>query len=43
MAEAGLSESQSMAVAGHLSADVHRRYKIISEGTARDIAAMIDK
>lgn len=42
MGEAGLSEAQSMAVAGHLSPAVHRRYKHISEGTAREIAARID-
>jgi integrase len=42
MASAGLSEVESMAVAGHLSPAVHRRYKQISEGTAREIAARID-
>ena len=42
MDSAGLSESESMAVAGHLSVDVHRRYKQLSENTARQIAARID-
>lgn len=42
MDSAGLSESESMAVAGHLSVDVHRRYKQLSENTARRIAARID-
>ena len=42
MHSAGLSESESMAVAGHLTADVHRRYKILSEGAARAIAERID-
>lgn len=43
MDSAGLSESESMAVAGHLSVDVHRRYKQLSENTARAIAERIDK
>lgn len=42
MADIGLSESQSMAVAGQLSVDVDRRYKS-SEGKTRNIAARIDK
>jgi len=42
MASAGLSESDSMSVAGHLSSAVHRRYKQISEWDARKIAAKID-
>lgn len=43
MREAGLTEEESMAVAGHLSVAVHRRYKQISEWDARQIAAKIDK
>lgn len=42
MASAGLSESESMAIAGHLSVAVHRRYKQLSEWDARKIAARID-
>jgi integrase len=42
MADAGLSEHESMAVAGHLSSAVHRRYKQISDWNARKIAAKID-
>jgi integrase len=42
MDSAGLSETESMAIAGHLSADVHRRYKQLSEQTAREIASRID-
>jgi len=38
----GLSESQSMSAVGHLSVDVHRRYKIISDNSAREIARKID-
>lgn len=40
---AKFGEKESMAVAGHLSVDVHRRYKILSEQTAREIPAKIDK
>jgi len=43
MASYGLTEHESMAVAGHLSVDVHRRYNVISEGAARRIAERIDK
>jgi integrase len=43
MHSAGLSEGESMAIAGHLSVDVHRRYRILSEGAARAIAERIDK
>jgi len=42
MDEEGLSESQSMKVAGHLTPEVHRRYKILSENTAREIAQKLD-
>ena len=42
MDEAGLSETQSMKVAGHLTPAVHARYKILSENTARDIAQKLD-
>ena len=42
MHSAGLSETDAMAVAGHLSSAVHRRYKQISEWDARQIAAKID-
>lgn len=42
MNSAGLSETDSMAIAGHLSSAVHRRYKQISEWDARQIAAKID-
>jgi integrase len=43
MAGAGLNEAESMAVAGHLSVDVHRRYRILSDGAARAIAQRIDQ
>ncbi|HKS83329.1 MAG TPA: site-specific integrase [Candidatus Acidoferrales bacterium] len=43
MASAGLTEQESMAIAGHLSSAVHRRYNQISEWDARIIAAKIDK
>jgi integrase len=42
MAGAGLSEAESMAIAGHLSQDVHRRYKQLSEGAAQRLASKID-
>jgi integrase len=42
MDEEGLSETQSMKVAGHLTAAVHQRYKILSENTAREIATKLD-
>jgi len=42
MADAGLSESQSMSISGHLSLDVHRRYKILSADTARQLAEKLD-
>jgi len=42
MDEAGLSETQSMKVAGHLTPEVHRRYKILSDNTARQIAEKLD-
>ena len=43
MRSAGLTEDESMAVAGHLSPAVHRRYRQISEWDARQIAAKIDR
>lgn len=42
MRTAGLTEDESMAIAGHLSVAVHRRYKQVSDWTARQIAAKID-
>jgi integrase len=42
MDSAGLSTEESMAVAGHLTADVHRRYKILSEDRARKIAERLE-
>jgi len=42
MDEEGLSETQSMKVAGHLTAAVHQRYKILSDNTAREIATRLD-
>jgi integrase len=42
MAESGLSEAESMSVAGHLTPAVHRRYKQLSEDVAREIASKID-
>lgn len=42
MSSAGLSEEERMAIAGHLSVEVHRRYNQISEYTARQIAEKID-
>lgn len=42
MGQAGLSEVDSIAITGHLSPAVHRRYKLISEWDARQIAGRID-
>jgi integrase len=42
MDAAGLSEVQSMKVAGHLTPAIHQRYKILSENTARQIAEKLD-
>jgi integrase len=42
MSSAGLTEQESMAIAGHLSTAVHRRYNQISDWDARKIAARID-
>lgn len=42
MASIGLPEEERMVIAGHLTADVHRRYRHLSDGAARRIAAKID-
>jgi integrase len=42
MDDIGLSESQSMSIAGHLTPDIHRRYKILSENKARQLAEKLD-
>lgn len=42
MQDIGLTETESMAIAGHLSSAVHRRYKQISEYNARKIASKVD-
>ena len=43
MAEMGIMEHDAMVLAGHLSADVHRRYRGLSESYLREISARIDK
>jgi integrase len=42
MAAAGIGEHEAQSLAGHLSVDVHRRYRALSESYLRELSAKID-